>query len=187
MRDFSAFDPIVYQQLWLLEQQADTVPMGGADQLQVMAEHVAMLVAMLPPSLRDLVPTHACAVGFACATHSEAACHTAWRHITADLRMGLDRIEAARASLLATADALAERPVTVGEHVLALCRQGHRTGFDVALAQRIEHLGAGDGLAGEARELGRALARKRRTAAHEADLKRRVGRIEAQARLLHHR
>jgi hypothetical protein len=187
MRDFSGFDGVTGHQLSLLEQQSNTEAFGGPKQLQVMVGHVIDLVRMLPRELQRLIPTHRCTIG---ATHwdqPDAWCHEVWRGITADLRTGLDQVEARRLELLASPETLTDRPATIGEQVLALCREGKDRGFDAGLARQIEHLAAGHELGGDARELARLLTLTRRTSAHSAEVYRRIRRIEAAAQQLHYR
>lgn len=189
MRECNGFDDATTHNLWVLEQQAQAEPYGDYEALQSLLVHVITVVKMLPASIGDLFPMNNCYIGDRHWKKPPAWCHEHWRSITADINVGLDRVQAARDRLLADPVGLADRKQSVGEQILEACRELHTQGHDVAIARRIQCLGAGTEMGGDARELERLFSRKRVAdwTAHEHEIDRRIAHIEIIARRFHHR
>ena len=189
MRNFDGFDEPTAHNLWVLEQQAEAQPYGDHEALQNLLVHVIMVVRMLPAPVGDLFPMSNCFIRDRHWNKPPAWCHDHWRSITADINIGLDRVQAERDRLLADRVALADRKRTVGEQVLEACRDLRTQGNDVAIARRIQRLGAGTEMGGDARELERLFSRKRVAdwTAHKHEIHRRIAHIEIIARRFHHR
>jgi hypothetical protein len=189
VRNFNGFDDPTAHNLWVLEQQAQAEPYGDHEALQRLLEHVISVVDMLPVPVKQLIPMGHCFIGNLHWGKPQPWCHAHWRSITADLRVGLDRVEAERECLQADPVALANRKQGVGEQILEACRALRAEGHDVEIARRIQRLGAGTEMGGDARELERMFSSKRvgDWEAHEREIYRRIAHIEAIADRFHHR
>ncbi|WP_036140883.1 hypothetical protein [Luteibacter sp. 9135] len=189
MREFRGFDDPTSHNLLVLERQAESEPYGDHEALQKLLEHLITVVEMLPKPVRDLFPLGNCLIGDIHWNKSPAWCHEHWRSITADIRMGLDRVEAERDRLLSDPVGLADRRQSVGEQILQACRELRTRGHDVEIARRIQRLGAGTEMGGDARELERLFSRKRVAdlGVHENEIHRRIAHIEHIAHRYHHR
>jgi hypothetical protein len=189
MRDFKGFDEPTSHNLRVLEHQARAEPHGDYESLQRLLEHVISVVNMLPKSVGNLFPMGNCFIGDLHWEKPAAWCHEQWRSITADLNVGLDRVEVERDRLLADPVALADRKRSKGEQILEECRALQAQGHDVAIARRIQRLGAGTEMGGDAHELERLFSRKRVAdlSAHEDEIHRRIAHIEHIAHRYHHR
>jgi hypothetical protein len=141
---------------------------------------------MLPSNVRKLVTTSQCYIGNTHWGQPDAWCQDQWRAISRELAQGLDRVETQRDKLLLD-PALSDRDETAGEKILAACRQLRERGHDLAVARRIQWLGAGSEMAGDARELERLFKLKRKTRMHDIEIARRIAHIEIIAKSFHHR
>ena len=189
MRELNGFDDPTSHNLWVLERQAEAEPYGDYETLQRFLEHVITVVKMLPTPVRNLFPMGNCFIGDLHWKKPPAWCHEHWRSIAADIIVGLDRVQTERERLLADSVGLADRKQSAGEKILEACRELRARGHDVTIARRIQRLGAGTGMDGDARELERLFSRKRVAdwTAHEQEINRRIAHIEIIARRFHHR
>ena len=188
-RSFEGFDAPTTHNLRVLERLCQQSPYGDAESMQGMLESVLTTHKMLPKRLCAMVRVDRCLIGDLHMRASPQKRYAMWEGINADLKEGLDRVAAAREALVANAEAMLDRPVTMGERILATLKEFGPHDRSVAFARRLQWEGSGSEVAGMGRKLETLFSRKRIPDgdAHEREIWGSLARVRTMAESLHHR
>lgn len=183
--EFKFADEATAANLRFLAHCSEQEPYGDHRALDSFLVGIIQTHEMLPEALRRMVPIGAC---FTHGTHwdmSPERQRELWGRITADLRKGIERVEAEDSKVDTTA--LSDRKETKGERILALIKQLKECGDDEGIARRLAFEGAGSDVAWDAKQLQRLFAKKRipNVDQHRAEINRLIDHIERVAHRLH--
>ncbi|KZC41042.1 hypothetical protein RHOFW510R12_14800 [Rhodanobacter sp. FW510-R12] len=184
-RDFKFADETTATNLRFLAHCSGQEPYGDHRALDSFLVGVIQTHEMLPETLKRLIPISWCYTNGTHWNMSPERQQELWHRITADLRTGIERVEAEGPSI--DSSALADRKETKGERILALVKELKEKGEDEHLVKRLAFEGAGSEVALDAKALQKLFAKKRvpDMAQYNAEIARLVDHIERIAKRLH--